>query len=283
MIAADLLDYGWYRDLPDHRDFTPQHSVARRLLAHLQAGKDKQPPPTKIDWRDYFLPVQDQLELATSSAHAVIGLVQYFQRRSSGEVITPSRLFLHGNARRLAGGNCGLAAGSLRTTLKAAVKFGLPPERHWPYEPAAVDLAPDPFVYGFESEFRSLRYIRLDGVRQSGLETLETLKSYLAAGFVCVLGFGVSSSLTNEPEIPFPTQFDSIRTGQAVVVVGYDDEPRIRSEKGAFLVRNSWGVSWGMDGYGWLPFRYVTDKLAADIWTVLRPKWLRSGEFELPS
>lgn len=283
MIVADLLDYGWYRDLPDHRDLTPQHSAARRLLSALAPPTDKQARPERVDWREYCLPVQDQLELATSSTHACIGLIQYFQRRSSGEVIFPSRLFLHGNSRRLAGGNGGRAAGSLRTTLKAAVKFGLPPERYWPYDPGAIDRVPDPFVYGFASYYRSTRYVRLDGARQSGLQTLEMLKSFLAAGFVCVLGFGVPSSLTNDPEIPFPTQFDSIRTGQAVVVVGYDDAPRIRSEKGALLVRNSWGPGWGMEGYGWLPYRYVTDRLAADIWTLLRAKWLRSGDFELPS
>jgi C1A family cysteine protease len=283
MVVADLLDFGWYRDLPDHRDFTPQHSIARRLLSSLHPRHDSQPRPSRIDWREYFLPVQNQLELATSSAHACIGLIQYFQRRSSGEVILPSRLFVHANSGRLAGGNGPGRAGGLRTTLKAVVKFGLPPERHWPYDPAALDLVPDSFVYGFESEFRNLRYVRLDSSRQTGSETLETLKSFLAAGFACVLGFGVPSSLTNEPEIPFPTRFDAIRSGQAVVVAGFDDEQRIRSEKGALLVRNSWGPSWGMDGYGWLPYRYVTDRLAADIWTLLRGKWLRSGEFNLPS
>src|SRR5580698_6229155 len=142
MVVADLLDYGWCRDLPDHRDMTPQHSIARRLLASLQPGLDNQPRPLRVDWREYFLPVQDQLDLPTSSAHACIALVQYFQRRSTGEVLLPSRLFVHANSRRLAGRNGAGCAGSLRTTLKAVAKFGLPPERHWPYDPAPARRAP---------------------------------------------------------------------------------------------------------------------------------------------
>ena len=282
MVVAELLECGWYRDLPDHRDYTPQHRVVRRLLSGTRSLKQQQEIPARVDWREYFPPVQDQQNLATSCAHACVGLIQYFQRRSSGEAINPSRLFLHENARRLAGGEAGHGGPSLRTTLKAAVKFGLPPERHWPYTPTAIDQVPDSFLYGFESEYRNLRYLRLDGPLQSGQETLDTLKAFLAAGFVCVLGFGVPSSLSDDPEIPFPTQFDAIRTGQAVIAVGYDDAPRIRSERGAILVRNSWGASWGEEGYGWLPYRFVTDKLSADIWTLLREKWLRSGEFTQP-
>jgi C1A family cysteine protease len=67
-----------------------------------------------------------------------------------------------------------------------------------------------------------------------------------------------------------------------VVAVGYDDSRRIRSDKGALLVRNSWGPDWGEAGYGWLPYSYVKRRLAMDFWTVLKPAWLRSGEFELP-
>ena len=45
--------------------------------------------------------------------------------------------------------------------------------------------------------------------------------------------------------------------------VGYDDA------KEAILVRNSWGESWGMKGYFWLPYGYVEqDGLSADYWTI---------------
>jgi C1A family cysteine protease len=279
-MLADLCDCGWRRDAPDHRDYTTRHAGVRRMLERLRpAGRTR---PASVDWREYCLPVQDQQDLRTSSAHACVGLVQYHERRATGQVTNPSRLFLYANALRLSGGEGAHGGAGLRVTFKAAVQFGLPPERFWPYDAATLERVPDPYLYSFNTEYRDLRYLRVDAAMQSGTQNLENVKSLVAAGFGCALGFGVPSSLTTEPEIPFPSRFDSIRTGHAVTVVGYDDDLRIRSSRGALLIRSSWGSKWGQDGYGWLPYRYVTDHLAADIWTALRSKWLRSGEFRNP-
>jgi C1A family cysteine protease len=280
MMGADLCPSGWIRDIPDHRDYTRHTTRVRKMLHRLRHPEAN--PPSSVDWREYCLPVQDQLDIAASCAHACIALVQYFERRSTGRVLQPSRLFLHANALRLSQCNGLGAAASLRVTLKSMIKFGLPPERFWPYDPAALDRECDPFLYSFNREYSNLRYVRLDESIQSGSQTLTNVKSFLAAGFACVLGVGIPSSLTNEPEIPYPSRFDSIRTGHAVMVIGYDDSLRIRSERGALLVRSSWGTTWGMEGNGWLPYRYVTDHLAGDVWTVLRSQWLRSDEFRQP-
>jgi C1A family cysteine protease len=279
---CEYFDGGWRRDLPDHRDFTLQHPVATKFLRRLRPSKGKKTRPSQVDWREYCGPVENQEKLATSAAHACIGLLQYFERRSSGRLIRPSRMFLHWNAQSLSGSAFNQAGAGLRTTFKAAIRFGLPPERFWPYQSSAIDAAPDPIAYGFDKDFQRLRYVRIDSPAESGAQTLDSVRSFLVAGFACSMGFGVPSSISDEPEIPFPTLFDSILTGRAVTAVGYDDTLRIRSGKGALLVRNSWGESWGMGGYGWLPYRYVTDKLCADIWTVLSAKWLKSDEFQLP-
>jgi C1A family cysteine protease len=47
-------------------------------------------------------------------------------------------------------------------------------------------------------------------------------------------------------------------------------------------VRGGWGPGWGDGGYGWLPYRYLAERLAADCWTILRPDWLAEGDFDRP-
>ena len=49
--------------------------------------------------------------------------------------------------------------------------------------------------------------------------------------------------------------------GHAVLAVGYNQKQK------RFLVRNSWGKSWGKDGYCTMPYEYLETQ-AADFWTI---------------
>ena len=52
-------------------------------------------------------------------------------------------------------------------------------------------------------------------------------------------------------------------TANAIAGIGYDDARQW------FIVRNSWGRKWGMNGYFTLPYAYLTDgNLASDFWTI---------------
>jgi C1A family cysteine protease len=61
-----------------------------------------------------------------------------------------------------------------------------------------------------------------------------------------------------------------------VIVVGYDDEARIASHKGAFRIRNSWGTAWGAAGYGWLPYDLLGTPAVSDAWLLVSAKWASS-------
>lgn len=53
---------------------------------------------------------------------------------------------------------------------------------------------------------------------------------------------------------------DTERGGHAVLAVGHGNDPALGN---ALLIRNSWGASWGLGGYAWLPRAYVARQLRA--------------------
>jgi C1A family cysteine protease len=281
MGTVDELRCGWVGDIPDHRDLTFDQPRIAKLLRGLRTAEASQQLPTEVDLRECCPPIANQGKLATSSAHAAVSLVQHLERRASGKLLVPSRLFVDHNAARLSGahGSCGI---SLRSALKAMMRFGLPPERYWPYEVQRFRQTPDGFVYGINRALRGCMYVKLDSRRTSGEATLRVVRAYLAAGFSCVCGFPLPGSISTSPDIYFPIGRDDYADGHAVLVVGYADHRWIRSEKGALLIQNSWGPTWGDSGFGWLPYAYVEACLAVDFWTILRRRWLRSGEFSRP-
>jgi C1A family cysteine protease len=269
---------GWHRDPPDPHDYTPEHKAVVRMLQTLSVESSE---AESVDWREYCTCVGDQNTLMASTAFACTSLLQYFERRALGNLIEPSRLFVYNITRRQLGWR-GDSGAQLRATLKAIAQFGIPSEDCWRYEPANLDDEPDSFAYASARRFDSLCYVRLDDRGRSGEATLDRVKSFLSAGFACVFGFPVTNALTADAEIPMPTAFEHIRGGHAVMAVGYDNQRRFRSYRGALLIRNSWGADWGEQGYGWLPYAYVREQLAVDFWTVLSPRWLASGEFYQP-
>ena len=282
MLSEKTRNFGWQPDLPDHRDYSPVSTIATTALGNLKLRSRKSADlPARVDWREYCGPIEDQEDLATSTAHACVALIQQFERRSTGRLLRLSRLFVHRAGRRFpkCTGDDDL---SIRAVLKGIVQFGVPPERYWPYDAAKLGCEPDPFTYSFQRGYRTLRYVRLDGQDASGEHLLLRLKVFLAAGFSFAFGFPLCSSVNHDGDIPSPTSIDTVLGGHSVTAVGYDDKRRIRSDKGALLVRNSWGHQWGDGGFGWLPYAYVEQRLARDFWTLLKPAWLRSGEFKFP-
>ena len=94
---------GWVPDLPDARDYTYRHDEVLQFLRRLKRSRRKT-LPNEVDLRrdeegEYFTPPEDQGPLNCSAACAVLGLVEYFERRVRGRTFEGSKLFLYKVAR----------------------------------------------------------------------------------------------------------------------------------------------------------------------------------------
>jgi C1A family cysteine protease len=283
MGANHIGGMGWRRDLPDFRDYTLRTAAVKSVLAKSQPLKKlKAKLPASVDLREWCSPIEDQEDLGSCTANAGVGLLEYYQRRAYGDHLDASRLFLYKVTRKLAG-DSGDTGAYLRTTMKALVLFGVPPERYWQYDIPAFDDDPPAFCYAFAQSYKTLQFYRHDPPGTTGVKLLEQVRTHLAAGLPSMFGFSVYSSMPGldegTGEIPFPGARDGFEGGHAIVTVGYDDRKKIRRSKGALLIRNSWGTRWGQAGYGWLPYDYVTKGLAADFWSLVEADFVDTDLF----
>ncbi|WP_374567253.1 C1 family peptidase [Nitrosomonas sp.] len=284
MKSIHGLSLGWHRELPDMRDHTQStESVAKVLAKSSPLKKAAKSLPASVDLRKYCSPIEDQGSIGSCTAHAGVGMVEYFERRAFGKHIDASRLFLYKVTRQLIGFT-GDDGAYLRDTMKALVLFGVPPEKYWPYDVKRFNDDPSSFCFSYAQSYQAINYYRLDPPGTSTSTLLANVKKSLAANLPAMFGFSVYSSMPGggdgKGEIPYPGKGDTLEGGHAVLAVGYDDQKKIGSTKGALLIRNSWGKDWGDHGYGWLPYAYIEDGLADDFWSLVKAEFVDSDLFK---
>lgn len=242
--------YGWIKDKEDSRDF---------LFEKIQKPI---PLPKKIDLRKNCSPVEDQGQLGSCTANALAGSLEFLEIKDGMKLIDLSRLFIYYNERAIEGTVDFDSGAELRDGIKSLVKLGVCPEKEWKYDISKFKMKPNGKAFAEAAQHKIISYYRI--------QNLNEMKNCLANRHPFVFGFIVFESFESEEvaatgKVNMPQPNEQMIGGHAVVAVGYDD-----SEK-RFIVRNSWGSKWGMNGYFTIPYEYLADKnLASDMWMILK-------------
>ena len=287
--SGEIVGTGWLPPMPDLRDYTEYQKEVKAMSKKLGIGVGKQKVTSSVDLRQWCSPVENQGTLGSCTAHAGIGVIEYYERRAFNNHIEGSRLFLYKVTRNLMQVK-GDTGAWLREVMGALALCGVPAEKYWPYNVTDFDKEPDSFIYSIADNYEAIKYFCHDpqGAKIPYPAVLDSVKKYLAAGIPSMFGFwGFPSYKDSDVPggIPYPTDGEKAEWGHAIVAVGYDDTKKIKNLKsnktttGAILFRNSWGTTWGDKGYGWLPYDYVLYNVASDFWSLLGMDWVDSKQF----
>jgi len=181
-----------------------------------------------------------------------------------------SRLFEYYATRKIEGTVNEDSGATIRDAIKTGVKYGILDEASWPYNIQKFTVNPTPDLWAKAATKLITSYHSIaDG-------DIATMKSTLAMGYLVGFGFQVydyfmTADMAKKALLGLPGPTEHLQGGHAVALVGYDDAKKMPDgTTGAFLVRNSWGVNWGLAGYFWMSYAYAKNtQLASDFWVVV--------------
>ena len=246
--------YGWRPE--------PRHLAAQAFDPVSFAAKAPRALPDRVSLQADCPKVYDQGKLGSCTANAIAAAIQVDLKRTKQKPIMPSRLFIYWNERAQLGTIEQDLGASLQLSAAVTKELGACPETLWPYEPKRFADVPTKQCFVQAGKLRLADAAYLDNT------DIRALKTCLASGVPFVFGIAVYQSFETPIAaasglIPMPKPTETYLGGHALMAVGYDDQTH------EFLVRNSWSARWGIDGYCWIPYDYLTNPhLASDFWAI---------------
>jgi hypothetical protein len=243
---------GCVRDVSDSRDF-------RWGISHLAGSLPVIGSTTEIDLREWMPPIRTQ-RYNNCVAHSAVAQLEGISAVKGVPIATPSTMFLYANARILAPSHpltdtgCSyrqlLKGMSSRTILEdrgLVVGLGCVPESDYPEDSSPVNAVPPDDLYRDGANAVIKNYYRIADGDINGLIGALQRQQFPS---LCLV---VDQAFEDLGGNVYHTAGGALLGGHALTVVGYSEKAH------AFRFRNSWGVDWGQDGYGWIDQGYVQD------------------------
>jgi len=214
-----------------------------------------------VDLRMQLPPVTNQGSIACSAAHALCAAYEHALFTD----FRASPLFAFYNE-RIAPKAKDPEEYTIENALLSMLSTGVCSEELFPSSLAQHGLAgimrPDSSAYD-DAAARPIDVHRIKNDKAA-------IKKCLSSNFPIVTAVKVFNDFHHCPSdgmVPMPRPKEkpivgNENLGQAIVLVGYDDE----CDGGVWIVRNSLSADWGVDGHAYLPYEY--ERHFADLWVI---------------
>lgn len=222
--------------------------------------------PSSIDLRSNCPPVYDQGQLGSCTGNALAFAMQFdrIKQNLNDAERVPSRLMIYWGERNIEGtvdsdsGAQGFDGIQFLQSSGTCFEDG---SDGWPYDISKFTVRPPDACWTAAITNKAATSLQV-------AQDLYQLRACLAGGWPIAFGFTCYSGLdsdavANGTPLSMPDLNEDPIGGHEVALVGYDDTTRM------FLVRNSWGTGWGINGHFWMPYEYVIRQdLASDFETI---------------
>jgi hypothetical protein len=209
--------------------------------------------PFSVDLREYSGDIEQQGQTGSCVANAAVSALEILLTRQ-GQFENLSRLFHYWNLRQGYPDLAGVDSGSYpRDAFKIANQIGICDETVWPFDESKVNAQPTQSAFDDASAIKAFGYYSITmGWTQSHKATaLLTIKQAVSRGYPVLIAAQINeefqqiySNTIEGTQSQFVNAQISIGA-HAVLVVGYAGN--------SLLIENSWGTSWGCNGYALIP------------------------------
>ncbi|GAO44782.1 peptidase C1 family protein [Flavihumibacter petaseus NBRC 106054] len=233
----------------------PRQFERAAIYEPLAEDNSKNPLPEAANLQRFAPAVGDQGAqgscVAWSSAYGARTILEASKSGQDPNSVRFSPAFLYNQI-----GLDGCQGSYIVRAMEFMTKQGAVPYEQFPYTDQDCSRTPSQEQVREAGQFRMRGFNRLSQGDCTDAIDLRAIKENLAQGAPVVIGMMVGQSFMKDmmgKDVWIPSESDRSMMGfggHAMCVVGYDD----RKYGGSFLIMNSWGKEWGVNGFAWVRY-----------------------------
>ena len=260
-IRINNISFNYRKDPIDNRDYK-----LKTILKESSSKNDILKSSYEIDYTNEMSPVKNQGHLGSCVAFAVVSVKEWQEQKEHLLEIKQGKKYkrkekhfdyseqwLYYKSKEI---DCwpNEEGTSIRYALKVLQKQGVPTENAWEYNPS-IKGKPKFWAKLISRWALAGKYFRINTPE----ELCDALRIYgpIPIGVLC---FDEIFNVGNNGIVSYPRNPNDYIGGHAICITGFTND-------NLFKFKNSWGVNWGENGYGYLSYKYIKDFML-DAWVV---------------